>query len=216
MRIAVTAVLLLVPAYSFAQASPCRQHIASVSQFDPYNPSDAAIMRNYGATVLAQAPLEELRKLDPYVPSQAALLRQMGGAIPLWTFAAYPAFVVAPSPSPGPQGAPCEPMSESPTPVITTFHEVWAELERRGASSRATSAARTATAQTPAIISGVTIEHAGRVWFSAGPAVRFTESEFMRVGERSGSPIFQRAGGEDTVVYVPTTPGMVAPFRAVR
>lgn len=51
---------------------------------DPYKPSDAAWLRTYGATLVAQTPLLELRRLDPYVPSQAALLRQLGGAMPWW------------------------------------------------------------------------------------------------------------------------------------
>jgi hypothetical protein len=52
---------------------------------DPYNPRDALLLRQYGATLVAQTPLLELRKLDPYRPSHAALLRQIGGAIP-WGF----------------------------------------------------------------------------------------------------------------------------------
>lgn len=51
---------------------------------DPYVPSEAALLRNYGATLVAQTPLLELAKLDPYKPSDAALLRQIGGAIPIW------------------------------------------------------------------------------------------------------------------------------------
>jgi hypothetical protein len=51
---------------------------------DPYKPSDAQLLRTYGAVLATQTPLIELRKLDPYKPSQAALLRALGGAIPLW------------------------------------------------------------------------------------------------------------------------------------
>ena len=57
---------------------------------DPYNPSDAVLLREYGAALVAQTPLLELRTLDPYMPSHAALLRQIGGAIP-WNFVWYPA-----------------------------------------------------------------------------------------------------------------------------
>ena len=63
---------------------------------DPYNPSDAALLRNYGATLVAQTPLLELRKLDPYNPHHAALLRQLGGAMPLWGMW-YPPFLSAPT-----------------------------------------------------------------------------------------------------------------------
>jgi hypothetical protein len=57
---------------------------------DPYKPSDAALLRQYGDTLLAQTPLLELRKLDPYIPSHAALLRQLGGGLPLWGLGWYP------------------------------------------------------------------------------------------------------------------------------
>ena len=52
---------------------------------DPYKPSDAALLRNYGAALVAQTPLLQLSELDPYKPSHAALLRQIGGAMPLWS-----------------------------------------------------------------------------------------------------------------------------------
>jgi hypothetical protein len=58
---------------------------------DPFNPTDAAWLRNYGAALVAEIPLLELHKLDPYKPSNAALLRQIGGAIPLWGWLWYPA-----------------------------------------------------------------------------------------------------------------------------
>ena len=52
---------------------------------DPYNPSDAAVLRTYGSTLVAQTPILQLRELDPYKPSHAALLRQLGGAMPIWS-----------------------------------------------------------------------------------------------------------------------------------
>jgi hypothetical protein len=84
MRLTILAALLVFPASLSAQPSPCAVSPSGVLQFDPYKPSDIAIVRNYGATMLAQLPLESLLKLDPYVPTQAALLRQLGGAIPVW------------------------------------------------------------------------------------------------------------------------------------
>ncbi len=65
---------------------------------DPYKPSDAAILRTYGGTLVQQTPLLELRQLDPYKPSHAALLRQIGNGIPQWShFSWYPN---APVPAP--------------------------------------------------------------------------------------------------------------------
>lgn len=63
---------------------------------DPFNPTDAAFLRNYGAALVAQTPLLELRQLNPFNPSDAALLRQIGGAIPLWGLAWYPWVQAAP------------------------------------------------------------------------------------------------------------------------
>ena len=67
---------------------------------DPYKPSDAALLRNYGATLVAQTPLLELRKLDPYIPSQAALMRQLGGAMAPWVGWYWPFFPPAPGAAP--------------------------------------------------------------------------------------------------------------------
>ncbi len=65
---------------------------------DPYRPTDAALLRTYGGTLLAQTPLLELRQLDPYKPSHADLLRQLGNGIPQWShFNWYPS---APVPAP--------------------------------------------------------------------------------------------------------------------
>lgn len=65
---------------------------------DPYKPSDAAVLRTYGSTLVAQTPLLQLSQLDPYKPSHAALLRQLGGGIPLWSHLAW--YPTAPPPAP--------------------------------------------------------------------------------------------------------------------
>jgi hypothetical protein len=66
-------------------------------ELDPYKPTDAAMLRNYGSVLVGLTPLLELRKLDPYVPSEAALLRQLGGALPLWVGWYPPVPVPAPA-----------------------------------------------------------------------------------------------------------------------
>jgi len=78
--------LAVVPASAQAPAS-AQQHPYGL---DPYKPSDAALLRQYGATLVALTPLSELQKLDPYKPSHAALLRQLGGAIPVWGLGWFP------------------------------------------------------------------------------------------------------------------------------
>jgi hypothetical protein len=83
--------LAVVPASAQAPAPAQAPPVQHPYGLDPYKPSDAALLRNYGATLVAQTPLLELAKLDPYKPSDAALLRQIGGAIPLWGLVWYPA-----------------------------------------------------------------------------------------------------------------------------
>ncbi|MGE3843173.1 MAG: hypothetical protein AB7I50_16495 [Vicinamibacterales bacterium] len=80
------ALLGLSPAIGFAQGSTQGRPYG----LDPFNPTDAAFLRNYGTALVSQTPLLELRHLDPFNPSDAALLRQIGGAIPLWGLAWYP------------------------------------------------------------------------------------------------------------------------------
>jgi hypothetical protein len=214
MRLTLIVALLLLPASATAQPSPCTP--SQQAQFDPYNPSDAALMRNFGGTMLAQAPLSALMKLDPYVPTEAALLRQLGGAIPVWAFPAYPAHSRPPGSTS--HAVPCEPVRESAAaaspalrPALTTFNEVLAALPAAAMTSGGTTL-DTVTQRSR----GISIQHDGRVWVSAGPAVPFTDANFERVGERAGSPIYRRAGGDADVVYIRTTAGLVAPFRVAR
>ncbi|HUE88263.1 MAG TPA: hypothetical protein VMO26_19480 [Vicinamibacterales bacterium] len=208
MRLTFILALLFFPASLAAQPSPCTESSRTLLPFDPYKPSDLAIVRNYGGAVLAQAPLESLLKLDPYVPTEAALLRQLGSAIPFWAYADYPFY--RPAGRPAPHASPCEPVRETTAPVLTALNDVLAVLERQAPAATGPTAATVAERNR-----GVSIQHDGRMWISAGPAVRFSATAFVRIGERAGSPIFRRVGGEDTVIYIPTTAGMVAPFRAV-
>jgi hypothetical protein len=204
---------LISPSSVWAQTAPCADAVSVLLKSDPYKPSDAAIVRNYGPTVLAQASLEALLRLDPYVPSQAALLRQVGGAIPVWPYAMVPVYpdIVPPRP---PRDSECGPSrvhdnrAAAPT-TFTTLDEVLAVLKRAPALPPP---ARRAGADRN---QGISIHYDGRTWRSAGPAVRVDAAGFVRVGESAGLPIFRRAGEKDDVVYVPTTPGVVAPFRAV-
>ena len=87
-RVAIVIALTLLTVVSAAAQAPATdQHPYGL---DPYKPSDAALLRDYGGTLVAQTPLLDLRNLDPYKPSHAALLREIGGALPLWGIAWYP------------------------------------------------------------------------------------------------------------------------------
>ena len=213
MRLALATLgILLFSTNAFAQALPCAAHTLS---YDPYKPSDAAIVRNYGGAVVSHAPISTLLKLDPYVPSQAELLRQVGNGIPVW--GVYPWHPYAPLPSASNSVADCAPqptahMSEPAVAPLTSFADVMNAVDSAPAARSVASAARTSQPRTR----GVLIQYAGRAWISDGAAVPFQEGEFERVGESAGFPIYQRRGSKDGEIFVPTVRGMVAPFRLSR
>jgi hypothetical protein len=101
---------------------------------------------------------------------------------------------------------------------MTTFAEMLTALEHARASSPTPSPSGGRSITIPGVSAdrktGVWIEYAGRTWISAGRAVAFDGSQFVRVGESGGFPVFTRAGVSDEMIYVPTTAGVVAPFRA--
>ncbi len=201
--------VLLFAATAHAQPAPCAPQAYT---YDAYKPSDLAIVREYAGVVLAQGPLSTLLRLDPYVPSQAELLRQVGRGIPLWP--AYPWYSY---PQP-PAVADCRPTPEPPTTSaapLTSFADMLSALDRERTTAAATGGVTPAprshrAERTP----GVSISYAGRTWTTAGAAVPFDDAAFARVGESGGLSIFRRTGTKDNLIYVPTTPGMVAPFRA--
>ncbi len=75
---------------------------------------------------------------------------------------------------------------------------------------------RSTTARRPEGLNGVFIEYGNQRYFSDGPAVRFDETRFTRVGEYRGFPVYGYQGHARTV-YIPAlggSPGVVAPYRA--
>lgn len=208
--------LLLFSTSAFAQGAPCSPRALS---YDPYKPSDLAIIRNYGGAVVSQAPLSELLKLDPYVPSQGELLRQVGNGIPVW--GVYPWHPYAPPAiAPAPPGD-CDPAPatavDQPAPAashITTFADAMAAVQR--APSTAATASAAARAPQTQRQRGVLLNYAGRTWISDGAAVPFQERDFERIGESAGFAIYQRRGSKDDRIFVTTARGMIAPFRLSR
>ena len=209
MRVSLATIgVLFVTTTAYAQG-PCA---AQIPAYDPYKPSDLAIMREYGGTVLAQAPLSTLLKLDPYVPSQGELLRQLGRGIPVWTANTWYGHAPATSPidcAPAPQPASAAAASTAP---LTRFSDVLAELQRSGAPM-APAPPPSGSAQTERN-AGVWIRFADRMWVSAGAAVPFSTADFTYVGENAGFSVYRRAGTTDDLIYVPTARGMVAPFKS--
>jgi hypothetical protein len=70
-----------------------------------------------------------------------------------------------------------------------------------------------ATVLRPENNDGVWIRFRGEKWVSDGAAVRFAPGGFTRVGMHGDFPVFARKGLRDEVIYLPTTTGLVAPYR---
>ncbi len=171
---------------------------------DPYRPSDAAWLRNYGAVLAAQTPIRDLAALDPYRPTHAAVVRQLGGAIPLWTVDWFPV-----SPMFGPlTPAFVRPLalqpSDGPAPALATPSAPQAPA---GPTSMA-------TLDRPRSNDGISLRFDGQTWLVAGRAVPLDAARFVRIGEHGGAAVYKRADVSDAVIYVQSRGDLVAPFRA--
>jgi hypothetical protein len=164
---------------------------------DPYKPSDAWWLRNYGAVLVSQTPLLDLTKLDPYKPSDAALIRQLGGALPVW-FGAMP---LAPDRASG-----------SATNLFVVQPSARSEASGSSAAQGQTPQTPMRSAIPPTGNDGVSIRFNGATWVAAGRAVALQSADFERAGEYANAPIY-RLRANDSVIYVPTRDGMIAPFR---
>jgi hypothetical protein len=60
---------------------------------------------------------------------------------------------------------------------------------------------------------GIWIMYMGVKWLSAGAAVPLRAADFQLVGDYAGFPVFARQGVKDDMIYLPTRPGLVAPYR---
>src|SRR5262249_25880226 len=160
----------------------------------------AALLRNYGTVLYAQTPLLELRKLDPYNPTDAALIRNLGG-MPLWGWwgpwyqpaPMSPLSVTLPTPAVEVQPAPAE-LPSQPAPFMS-------DEEEGGAISSPARRGAMVTLLRPQTNDGIWISYEGRRWVSAGRAVSYGESTFVRVGQYAGFPVFKQRTGADDVIY---------------
>ena len=177
---------------------------------DPFRPTDAALLRQYGSVLVAQTPLLELARLDPFKPTDAALLRDLGGGLPLWGLW-YP-----PVPSFGPL-TPYAGASGMAGPVNNVV--VIADGQARGGVASSASAStlplpqKVVTVRRPPTNDGAYISFGGARWLSGGPAVPYDEAAFTAVGEYQGFPVFRRNETYDGMIYLPVRQDLVAPFR---
>jgi len=194
---------------------------------DPYKPSDAAWLRNYGAVLAGMTPVSVLASLDPYTPSHAALVRQLGGGMPLWSpywFWFGPAVgpLIPPYPPaalPGPYTCPVQSAVDEAAKIASLLaspaRPATAPAPAMASASTAVPSSPPAatTLERPRNNDGISIQFADRVWIAAGRAVPRATLDLVRAGEYAGAPVFRRPNVDD-VIYVQTRGNLVAPFRA--
>ena len=206
---------LIVPAS--AQTPSCEQAPASSTHpygFDPYKPSDAALLRDFGATLVAHTPLQELRRLDPYKPSEAALLRELGGALPLWGLEWY----WAPAPAPLSPFAEPERWTRRP-PVALPPMQTPADTAPASAGGEAMTPAQPSTMaslRAPESNDGVWIGTRRSAGSSMGVLCRTRARRSSASASTAAFPVFRRTGVDEDVIYVPTRQGEVVPYRQKR
>ncbi len=106
---------------------------------------------------------------------------------------------------------------ESDEPIERPFVGQPATAENLGADTSAPQGAippmlTSALLRRPENNDGIWIQFRGEKWVTAGKAVPLRSSEFRKVGEYDGFPVFaSTAGGE--LIYLPTRGGLIAPYR---
>ncbi len=214
-----TIVCVLLAVAASAQTAPGSDRLYGL---DPYKPSDAAWLRNYGAVLAGMTPVSVLASLDPYTPSHAALVRQLGGGMPLWSpywFWFGPAIgpLVPPFPPaalPGPYHCPVR------SAVDESDRTASAPARPPGPATAPAPAAATpgppsaTTLERPRNNDGISIQFSARVGIAAGRAVPRATLDLVRIGESAGAPVYRRSNADENVIYVQTRGNLVAPFRA--
>jgi hypothetical protein len=72
------------------------------------------------------------------------------------------------------------------------------------------------SAQLPAGLNGMFVEYQDRRWFISGPAVELEPSQFTRIGDYRGFPVYRR-GDDEKTIYVTVARGargLIAPYSA--
>ena len=98
-----------------------------------------------------------------------------------------------------------------PPPAVTITPP---DLERQGRAARESAGRRAARSRPASNPKGIWIEYAGTRWTSDGLAVPLSEARFTRIGEYHGFPVYEQRGSSGrSRIFLPTSPGMLAPYR---
>ena len=76
--------------------------------------------------------------------------------------------------------------------------------------------ARIETVQRPVGLNAMFLEFRDTRWFAGGPAVRFADGQFTRVGDYHGFPVYEENGRKDVIFvsHVPGEPALVVPYKS--
>jgi hypothetical protein len=203
-------------ACAFCAAGASAQTAASHPYgLDPYKPSDAAWLREFGAALVAQTPAAALAALDPYRPSHAALLRQVGGGMPLWGpywFWTGPGMPM--SISAGVAGLPAGLTLAAADVRDVDLMPTTRLVDSPTAAAASPAPTGTATLARPQTNDGISVQFGGRIWTTAGRAVPRARLTVVQAGELAGTPVFKRTDLTDDVIYLQMRDGFLTPFRA--
>ena len=195
-----------------AQDREASRPVLELLTLDPNKPSDAALLRDFGDTLVAQVPLVDMQALDPYKPSDAALLRRVGAGLPIY-LAWYPMALAGPMLSAPQSDMPLERRTQRdsgalPYPVAPAPNDCGCE---RAAPSGPPSPVTTVLR--PESNDGVWIEFQAKRWITAGKTVAHVETDFTSAGQYRDLPVYKRRGSGDEIIYLPTRDGSLAPYR---
>ena len=206
----IIAAAAVIPGPARAQDPESSRPVHELLTLDPNKPSDAALLRDFGDTLVAQVPVADMQALDPYKPSDAALLRRMGAGLPIY-LAWYP-LGMAPTLA-APRGDVTlerhmrRASGAMPYPVAPRPNDCACDREPAPASSSLS------TVLKPQSNDGVWIEFQERRWISAGKTVPHVETDFVSAGTYRDLTVYKRRGSSDDILYLPTRDGSLAPYR---
>jgi hypothetical protein len=158
--------------------------------------------------------------MQPYERRRAGELAGTVGS----TMPSYPVFSPVDSPisnpvtavpqAPGPPTGYMVP--SAPAPVATLGASVPAQAPTTG--STRPDAARphgSLTIERPEGLNGIYLMFGDRRWFSDGPAIERSGSDFTKIGEYRGLPVYQKRARGESTIYLPvssSSDSLVAPF----
>lgn len=192
---------------------------------DVYYPAGASVFFD-GNTMVRTAhfngvPLYADTTVEPYsqilVPVSRGVMqpyeRLRRGDLAGTTGSRTPSFPVDPVSGFGYRGPLMAAVSPTNLPQPIGGIDVFTDGRPAGAATAQSDIQGFQTLMRPESNDGIWIMYMGAKWLSAGPAVALRAADFQLVGDYAGFPVFARQGVKDDMIYLPTRPGLIAPYR---